>query len=337
MRYVKAEHLQKGMVLVYTLYDNNEKVLLKANKKLTPVYINRIQQMDIGGLYVFEDDEIETHMPMVSEKLRINAIKSLKRLNIDDCIFIANNIVEEIRESESMIVETINLSTYDNYTYTHSINVDILSVVLGVALGLRDDELRKLSQAALLHDIGKTCLPIEILNKPGRLTPEEYAEVQKHSLYGYNMLKDNHEISSVTRNAIYSHHENEDGTGYPRHLTSDKIHKFAKIIHIADVYDALTTKRVYKDAMNPADALEYLMANTQTMFDKEMVTTFLQYIAPYPLGVTVELSNGKQAVVVKNNREMLTRPTVRLFDGTIINLVDTLDLTITKLITNFNE
>ena len=337
MRYVKAEHLQKGMVLVYTLYDNNEKVLLKANKKLTPMYINRIQQMDISGLYVFEDDEIETHMPMVSEKLRINAIKSLKRLNIDDCIFIANNIVEEIRESESMIVETINLSSYDNYTYTHSINVDILSVILGVALGLRDDELRKLSQAALLHDIGKTCLPIEILNKPGRLTPEEYAEVQKHSLYGYNMLKDNNEISSVTRNAIYSHHENEDGTGYPRHLTSDKIHKFAKIIHIADVYDALTTKRVYKDAMNPADALEYLMANTQSMFDKEMVTTFLQYIAPYPLGVTVELSNGKQAVVVKNSREMLTRPTVRLFDGTIINLVDTLDLTITKLLTNFND
>ncbi|MBQ8626633.1 MAG: HD domain-containing protein, partial [Agathobacter sp.] len=173
--------------------------------------------------------------------------------------------------------------------------------------------------------------------KPGRLTPEEYAEVQKHSLYGYNMLKDNNEISSVTRNAIYSHHENEDGTGYPRHLTSDKIHKFAKIIHIADVYDALTTKRVYKDAMNPADALEYLMVNTQSMFDKEMVTTFLQYIAPYPLGVTVELSNGKQAVVVKNSREMLTRPTVRLFDGTIINLVDTLDLTITKLLTNFND
>ena len=336
MRYVRTEHLEKGMVLVYTLYDNNEKVLLKANKKLTPTYINRIRQMDISGLYVFEDDEIETHTPMISEKTRINAIKSLKRLNIDDCIFIANNIVEEIRESESMIVETIHLSTYDNYTYTHSLNVDILSVILGVALGLRDDELRKLSQAALLHDIGKTCLPIELLNKPGALTDEEYAEVQKHSLYGYNMLKSNHEISSVTRNAIYSHHENEDGSGYPRHLTSEKIHKYAKIIHIADVYDALITKRVYKDAINPSEALEYLMANAKSRFDKEMVTVFLQYVAPYPLGVTVELSNGKQAVVVKNNRDMLVRPTVRLFDGTIINLVDTLDLTITKMITNFN-
>lgn len=337
MRYVKAEHLESGMVLVYTLYDNNEKVLLKANRKLTQNYINRIQQMDIMGLYVFEDDEITEHTPIVSEQTRLKAIKSLKRLNIDDCIYIANNIVEEIRESESMIVETINLSTYDNYTYTHSVNVDILSVVLGVACGLRDDELRKLSQAALLHDIGKTCVPIEILNKPGRLTDEEFDEIKKHPRYGYNMLKDNYDVSSVTRNAILSHHENEDGSGYPRNLTSENIHLFAKIIHIADVYDALTTKRVYKDAMNPADALEYLMGNVERLFDKELVAMFMDYIAPYPLGVQVELSTGQKALVVKNNRAMLSRPIVRLDGGALIDLMDHLDITIVKLLTNLND
>ena len=337
MRYVKAEHLEKGMVLVYSLYDNNEKVLLKANRKLTQNYITRIQQMDIMGLYVFEDDEIDEHVPTVSEQTRLKAIKSLKKLNIDDCIFIANNIVEEIRECESMVVETINLSTYDNYTYTHSVNVDILSVILGVAIGLRDDELRKLSQAALLHDIGKTCVPIEILNKPGKLDNDEWEEMKKHPRYGYNMLKDNYDVSSVTRNAILSHHENEDGSGYPRNLTSEQIHLFAKIIHIADVYDALTTKRVYKDAMNPADALEYLMANTGRLFDKELVTTFLEYIAPYPLGVQVELSTGQKALVVKNNRKMLARPVVRLDGGALIDLMERLDITIVKLLTNFNE
>jgi len=337
MRYVKAEHLEKGMILVYTLYDNNEKILLKANRKLTQNYINRIQQMDIMGLYVFEDDEIYEHTPTVSEQTRLKAIKSLKRLNIDDCIYIANNIVEEIRESESMIVETVNLSTYDNYTYTHSVNVDILAVILGVACGLRDDELRKLSQAALLHDVGKTCVPIEILNKPGKLTEEEFAEVKKHPQYGYNMLKDNYDVSSVTRNAILSHHENEDGSGYPRSLTSEHIHLFAKIIHIADVYDALTTKRVYKDAMNPADALEYLMGNAERMFDKELVTIFMDYIAPYPLGVQVELSTGQTALVVKNNRKMLSRPIVRLDGGALIDLMERLDITIVKLLTNFNE
>ncbi|MBQ6996667.1 MAG: HD-GYP domain-containing protein [Lachnospiraceae bacterium] len=336
MRYVKAEHLEKGMVLVYTLYDNNEKILLKANRKLTQNYINRIQQLDIMGLYVFEDDEICEHTPTVSEQTRLKAIKSLKRLNIDDCIYIANNIVEEIRESESMIVETINLSSYDNYTYTHSVNVDILSVILGVACGLRDDELRRLSQAALLHDIGKTCVPIEILNKPGKLTEEEFAEVKKHPQYGYNMLKDNYDVSSVTRNAILSHHENEDGSGYPRNLTSEHIHLFAKIIHIADVYDALTTKRVYKDAMNPADALEYLMGNAERMFDKELVTIFMDYIAPYPLGVQVELSTGQKGLVVKNNRKMLSRPIVRLEGGALVDLMEHLDITIVKLLTNLN-
>lgn len=336
MRYVRVEHLEKGMVIVNTLYDSNDKVLLKANRRLTQNYINRIQQMDIVGLYVFEDDEIEEHTPIISEQTRLKAIKSLKRLNIDDCIFIANSIVEEIRESESMIVETINLSTYDNYTYSHSVNVDILSVILGVACGLRDDELRKLSQAALLHDIGKTCVPIEIINKPGRLTEEEYEEVKQHPRYGYNMLRDNYEVTSVARNAILSHHENEDGSGYPRGLTSEKIHLFAKIIHIADVYDALTTKRVYKDAMNPADALEYLMGNAECMFHKDLVTTFLEYVAPYPLGVQVELSTGQKAIVVKNNRSMLSRPVVRLDGGATLDLLTHLDVTIVKLLTDLN-
>lgn len=336
MRYVRAEHLEKGMVLVNTLYDNNEKILLKANRKLTQNYINRIQQMDIMGVYVFEDDDVEEHKSIVSEQTRLKAIQSLKKLNIDDCIFVANNIVEEIRESESMVVETINLSTYDNYTYTHSVNVDILSVILGVACGLRDDELRKLSQAALLHDIGKTCVPIEIINKPGRLTEEEFAEVKKHPYYGYNMLRDNYDVSSVARNAILSHHENEDGSGYPRGLTSEKIHLFAKIIHVADVYDALTTKRVYKDAMNPADALEYLMGNAERMFDKELVAIFLEYVAPYPLGVQVELSNGQKALVVKNNRSMLSRPVVRLNSGAKVDLMEHLDITIVKMLTSFN-
>ena len=336
MRYVRAEHLEKGMILVNSLYDNNDKILLKANRKLTQNYISRIQQMDIAGLYVFEDDEMEEHTPIVSEETRLKAIKSLKRLNIDDCIYIANNIVEEIRESESMVVETINLSTYDNYTFNHSVNVDILSVILGVACGLRDDELRKLSQAALLHDIGKTCVPIEIINKPGRLTPEEYEEIKKHPRYGYNMLRENYEVSSVARNAILSHHENEDGSGYPRGLTTDKIHLFAKIIHIADVYDALTTKRVYKDAMNPADAMEYLMANTGKMFHKDLVGTFMEYVAPYPLGVQVELSTGQTAIVVRNNRNMLSRPVVRLDGGATVDLYERLDITIVKLLTNLN-
>ena len=168
------------------------------------------------------------------------------------------------------------------------------------------------------------------------MTEAEYAEVKKHPMYGYNMLRDNYDISSVARNAILSHHENEDGSGYPRGLTSEKIHLFAKIIHVADVYDALTTKRVYKEAMNPADAMEYLMANATRMFDKDLVAMFMEYVAPYPLGVQVELSTGQKALVVKNNRSMLSRPTVRLDGGATIDLIEHLDITIVKMLMDFN-
>lgn len=184
-----------------------------------------------------------------------------------------------------------------------------------------------------MHDIGKTNIPKEILNKPDILSEEEFKEVRKHPRYGYDILKENDNISSVVRNAVYSHHENEDGTGYPRGLTSDKIHLFAKIIHIADVYDALTARRSYKEPLNPADALEYLMAYAGTMFDKTVLETFIKYVAPYPVGTSIRLSTGQVAVVIKNNEEFLTRPIVRLANGTIINLQNVLNITITELIT----
>lgn len=333
MKYIEVAQLQPNMIIANTLYDNHEKVLLKANKKISAYLIERIKEFHIPGVYVFEEDDILEHPHLVSEELRIKAVKNLKRLNIDDCIYIANQIIEEVKAQETIIIQSMNLYSYDSYTFHHCFDVNLDAVILGIALGLSDDELKKLSQAALLHDIGKTCIPIEVLNRPGKLSEDEYELIMQHPLFGYNMLKHNDEISSVTRNAILSHHENVDGTGYPRQLKGNKIHKFAKIIHIADVYDALTTKRVYKDAINPADAMEYLMANVDTMFDKEMVYTFIKYIAPYPIGVMVQLSNGNHAVVQKNNLDMLSRPIVRQLDGQVIDLYKTLDVTITKIVT----
>lgn len=321
------------MILANTLYDDNEHILLKANKALSKYHIQRIQQLNFDGLYIFEDDEITQHESIISEKTRIAALKNLKRLNIDDCIYIANNIVDEVKTNETIVLQTINLSSYDNYTYSHSVNVDILSVVLGIALGFTDNELKMLSQAALLHDIGKTCIPIDIINKPGKLTDEEYEIVKEHTTHGYYMLFENNDLSSVTRNAILSHHENEDGTGYPRGIKGDKIHKFAKIIHIADVYDALTAKRVYKEAMNPADALEYLMSQAGRMFDKEYVEVFVKYVAPYPVGTCVKLSNNKIGTVIRNNDDILSRPVIKLEDHKVIDLSKHLDITITELLT----
>lgn len=334
MRYIKKNELIPDMVLATTLYDDNDNILLRANHKLTLHNVKRIEQLDYHGFYIYEDNEVSIHNELISEHTRRTALNALKRLNIDKCIYLANEIVDEIRCSESMLVETVNLSTYDNYTYLHSVNVDILSVITGIALGLSDEQLRNLSKAALLHDIGKTCVPKEILNKPDILTLDEFEEIQKHPRYGYDILKNNENVSSTVRNAVYSHHENEDGTGYPRGLTADKIHLFAKIIHIADVYDALTARRIYKEPLNPGDALEYLMAHAGSMFDKTVLEAFIKHVAPYPVGTSVLLSTGHTAQVIKNNEEFLNRPIVRLENGNIINLQQILNITITDLLTN---
>lgn len=330
MRYIKTKELHPGMILAATIYDNNESIMLRSNKKLTSFYINRIRKLDFEGVYIYENDQNVDYKEILSEETRLQAIKSLKYLNIDDCIFVANHIVEELRESKEILIEMINLSSYDNYTYTHSINVSILSVILGIGCGMTNAELKTLSQAALLHDIGKTQIPDSILNKPDKLTAGEYRIMQTHPYLGYKILADNPNISSIVRNAVYSHHENVDGSGYPRHLTKNKIHIMAKIIHIADVYDALTAKRVYKEAMNPADALEYLMSHIDTMFDQELVRIFMRYVALYHVGTTVKLSTGESATIVKNHRSLLTRPIIRTQSGYIIDLKEHLDITIVK-------
>lgn len=330
MRYITCNNLKPNMIIANTLYDNNENILLRANRKLTPTTLNRIKNLNYEGIYIYDHNDVVS-TPLVSEEVRIKTIKSLKSVNLDECLYLANSIVEEIRSNKNLIMETISLSSYDNYTYVHSVNVCILSVLIGIGLGFNNEMLEKLSQAALLHDIGKTKIPLEILNKPGKLTDEEFNEIKKHSEYGYEILKNNDSISSVVRVAVLQHHINEDEkSGYPLYLLGNHLHIFAKIIHVADVYDALTSKRVYKDAMNPADALEYLMANVGTMFNLEIVKTFMKYIALYPIGTKVLLSNNEVATIYKNNLECLSRPKIKLENGRIIDLCKNLNLTIIK-------
>ena len=337
MRYVGSKDLKPGMIISSNLYDDNEKILLRANTELSQGLINSIQRLQFDGVYVFEKDDVNTARQIVSDETRMKAINKLKKLDINACMFLANSIVNEVQSAQSLIIEQVSLSSYDSYTYVHSVNVDVLSVVIGIGMGLKNAELEKLSQGALLHDIGKVDVPLEILNKPARLTKEEYEEMKKHPEYGLKRLRDNEktngeEVPAVVKNAVYSHHENWDGSGYPRGLQAEEIHKFARIIHVADVYDALTAKRAYKDSMNPADAIEYLMANNGTMFDIEVINTFLKYVAPYPIGCDVLLSTGQQGTVVENNEKYLSRPKVKLSSGLVIDMMKKLDITILRIL-----
>ena len=331
MRYRKLEELEEGMALANNVYDNAGRLLLKAGSELNAYAIEKIKKLGYVGLYVYGNNKIPWNTPLISEEFRNRIIQSLKKTDIQECRKHAEYIVEQMIGQKNVILESFHLSTAQNYTYSHSVNVCISSVVIGIGLELSRKELEQLAFSALLHDIGKLLIDAEILDKPGKLTEEEYEEMKRHAEYGYRLLKNNRDISSTTKMGVYEHHENEDGSGYPRGLTAERIHTFAKIIHVADVFDALTAKRCYKEAMNPADAVEYLMAHTYRMFQADIVRIFLQYVALYPLGSTVTLSDGRSAVIAQNNPSCLLRPTVVTEDEERINLLEVKNLTITNL------
>jgi len=193
-------------------------------------------------------------------------------------------------------------------------------------------ELGYLVTAALLHDLGKLMIPEPILNKKGRLTAEEYSLMKSHAMMSYDAIRNREDLSAHIKVAVRHHHENVDGTGYPDGVTGDKLTIYAKILHVADVFDALTSKRPYKDAYSTYEALEYLMGNCGTQFDMGCVHLLMKYVPLYPKGTEVELSNGVVGVIYDNTGIHNMRPIIKTYNEEIVNLMDmdNLSLTIIK-------
>ena len=204
---------------------------------------------------------------------------------------IADSLMEAINENDAIAVDISSLKTSDEYTFKHSVDVATISMI-----------------------------PTEILNKPGRLTDDEFNIMKKHSVYGYNMLKDRKDLNNSILMGVLQHHERIDGTGYPLGFDAPKICQFAKILSVADVYDALVTKRPYKDAFSQRDAVEMLMSMTNQL-DIGVMRAFMSSMILYPVDSIVQLSNGEKARVVKNSEYYILRPTVVGVDsGRVYNL-----------------
>lgn len=333
MRCLKTTNVKSGDILARTLLGNDGRTLIRANTILTPYIIQRLIMLGWPAVYVYDPDETDCMLRLaLDESLRIKAAAHLANLDLDKCIYAANEIVRQVVDSKDMAAEVFRISSYDTCTWTHSVDVCTYSVMAGIAMGYTDKDLIKLSQAALLHDIGKTMVNINILNKPGRLTEDEFAIIKNHPEYGRELLKRSCDFPSVVYTSVYEHHENENGTGYPCGMKGNKIYRFAKIIHAVDVYEACTAVRPYKKPMNPADVMEHLMDGYGTIFDTKVVDIMHSIIVLYPVGRKVRLSDGRAASVVENRRSALSRPVVRCDDGNVIDLLDTLDITILGLL-----
>jgi len=221
---------------------------------------------------------------------------------------LASNIVENLDASMWLT----QLKARDEYTAIHSLNVCVLSLTFGRALGLDINQLEELGLGALLHDIGKMQVPLEILNKPGKLTNEEFEIMKSHAEKGYEMLLKDDTLTKEVLNIVRSHHERISGQGYPDKLLDKNISYYTKIVSIVDVYDAITSDRVYHDGMTPHEALKRLYEWMPDNYDTKLMQAFIKTIGIYPVGSVVELKTGHIGLVVKLSESHRLKPVVML-------------------------
>ncbi|WP_455219270.1 HD-GYP domain-containing protein [Kaarinaea lacus] len=246
----------------------------------------------------------------------LSDIQQGKDIDIKEAKSLVSNLTKNIMENPMALIWLTQLKNRDEYTANHSLNVCILALFFGRSLGFNTQQLNELGIGALLHDVGKLRVPLEILNKPDRLTDDEFAVMKKHTLFGYDLLKNKDELSQEALVIIQQHHERVDGHGYPYGLENHSINLYSKIVKIVDVYDAVTSKRPYQDGVSPYHALNCIYSDRNGAFDEELVQQFLKHMGIYPVGCTIELNTGEIGIVTSINEKRHLTPTLLLLFNT---------------------
>ena len=228
---------------------------------------------------------------------------------------VVDYMVDSVFNNQDALLSLSRLKDYDNYTFTHSVNVSILAIALGRRLNLSREDLGMLGMGGILHDVGKMLVPDDILNKPGVLTEKEFKEMKNHVTYGVDLLSKSQEINDRSIYLASQHHEKFDGSGYTTGMPGADIHLFGKIGSICDVYDAMTTKRAYGDTPSPAVALKRIYGWKGQNFDPDLVDRFIMCLGIYPIGGLVRLDSGEVGVVRTANRDNLLKPKVLVFQN----------------------
>ena len=241
----------------------------------------------------------------------IQNINNGEALPLQEAEKIVNDVLESITRNYNALLGLIKLRSRDEYTYTHSINVGVLAILLARQMDITEDETRKIGLAGLFHDIGKSRIPDEVLNSPRRLTPDEFDIMKKHPELGLTLVN-LEKLSPEIVQGIVEHHEKYNGKGYPRGLKGEEIRFVGRLLTVVDVYDALTSKRVYKDPMLPHQALSLMYTMRDEEFDANILEQFIRSQGIYPVGSVVELSSGWRGLVVQANPDKPLYPQVAL-------------------------
>ena len=280
---------------------------------------------------IYEKTRVQAHMQVKKIMIRYSAHS---HINIDRIHKIIENIIEQLLSRREIVLTLSQLRSIDDYTYEHSVNVSVLSLIVGIDLRLERSELENLGTGAMLHDIGKAVIPDNVLKKPSKLTNSEFNEIKKHTEYGYEILSSIELPEEVASIALH-HHEKYDGSGYPNKLKGDEIPLFSRIVAVADVYDAISNDRVYKRKLSPDKVYRQIAQLGTSHFDPDIMEKFVSHLALYPNGSGVILNTNHRGIVIAQNKLLPQSPVIRIFRkdvSDLSNLYTDIDLSQTKFL-----
>jgi len=321
--WIPVDELKPGMKVGYPILREDGSILLNQGVALTPGYIKRLRELGFNSIFVedelFADIKIEEPLRIETkrkaQKVLFETVKKLQRgskFSYEKVAKVLEEVMEEILNYPGTVFYLVQIRQCSDSIFSHSVSVGVISLLLGHYLSLDMDYLKKLGLGALLHDLGKIRFPPQLLEEREKITEDDKKLISLHPIWSREIIQMQPGYDFLVSLIALQHHERMDGSGYPYGLIGEDIHFLSRICACADVYDALTVDRPYRKRFSYAEALEYLMGNSHSLFDLQVVTTMVRHIAPYPVGEVVKLTSGETAVVIKLNEGLPIRPVVRV-------------------------